>query len=173
MAATLVACGLDSRVRLFVQSSVPAHTELSYLLESTATYGEMRRMVQFKEKSHGQESTRLSLLTWASRGRTAPVSPSFRDEPDTIAAKVRRAVTDSDPVLTYEPDRRPGVANLKAAVAESLVETLRPVQKVYDELTADPAHLLARLRDGADAAAGIAVDTVADARTAMGLLDVS
>lgn len=53
MAATLLACGLDSRATLFVQSSVPAHTELHYLLESTATCGEMTRMIQFKEKSRG------------------------------------------------------------------------------------------------------------------------
>ena len=64
MAATLLACGLDPRRRLFIQSSVPAHTELAYLLECTATFGEMSRMVQFKEKSHGQDSTRLSLLTY-------------------------------------------------------------------------------------------------------------
>ena len=63
-AGTLVACGLDPRAKLFVQSTVPAHTELSYLLESTATYGEMSRMVQFKEKAGGQDSTRLSLLTY-------------------------------------------------------------------------------------------------------------
>jgi len=34
------------------------------------------------------------------------------DDPDTIAAKVRRAVTDPDPVLDYRPDQRPAVANL-------------------------------------------------------------
>jgi tryptophanyl-tRNA synthetase len=64
MAATLLACGLDPRTRLFIQSSIPAHTELAYLIECTATFGEMRRMVQFKEKSHGQDSVRLSLLTY-------------------------------------------------------------------------------------------------------------
>jgi len=64
MAATLLACGLDERATVFVQSSVPAHTELNYLLESTATYGEMTRMIQFKEKSRGRESVRLSLLTY-------------------------------------------------------------------------------------------------------------
>src|SRR5690606_18023343 len=63
-AATLLACGLDPSATLFVQSQVPAHTELGYLVECTATYGEMHRMVQFKDKSQGQESARLSLLTY-------------------------------------------------------------------------------------------------------------
>src|SRR6478736_2265625 len=64
LATTLLACGLDPSARLFVQSTVPAHTELAHLLECTATYGEMTRMVQFKEKSAGRDSIRLSLLTY-------------------------------------------------------------------------------------------------------------
>ncbi|MEV7009394.1 tryptophan--tRNA ligase [Streptosporangium sp. NPDC051022] len=62
-ATLLLACGLD-RSLLYVQSRVPAHTELAYLLESTAYFGEMRRMIQFKEKSANQEEVRLSLLTY-------------------------------------------------------------------------------------------------------------
>ncbi|MFJ2029125.1 tryptophan--tRNA ligase [Streptosporangium sp. NPDC087985] len=62
-ATLLLACGLD-RSLVYVQSQVPAHTELAYLLESTAYFGEMRRMIQFKEKSAGQEEVRLSLLTY-------------------------------------------------------------------------------------------------------------
>ncbi|MBB2911981.1 tryptophanyl-tRNA synthetase [Streptosporangium becharense] len=62
-AALLLACGLD-RSLLYVQSQVPAHTELAYLLESTAHFGEMRRMIQFREKSARQEEVRLSLLTY-------------------------------------------------------------------------------------------------------------
>lgn len=63
MATTLLACGLGEETTLFVQSALPAHSELAYLLESTATYGEMHRMIQFKEKGGGG-STRLSLLTY-------------------------------------------------------------------------------------------------------------
>jgi tryptophanyl-tRNA synthetase len=263
MAATLLACGLDARAKLFVQSSVPAHTELNYLLESTATYGEMTRMIQFKEKSRGRESVRLALLTYPAlmaadilayqtdvvpvgddqrqhleltttlarrfntqygevftvpravtpaeaarvkdlRDPTAKMGKSgadgsgviyLLDEPDVIAAKVRRAVTDSDPTLTYDPLGRPGIANLavllaaltgteperaleglpgasalKAAVAEVLVEALTPVQAAYRELTADPATLLSLLRNGAAAVADDAAATVASARTAMGML---
>jgi tryptophanyl-tRNA synthetase len=65
LAGLAVAAGLDpARCVLFLQSNVPAHTELSYLLESTAHYGEMRRMIQFKEKSAGRSTVRLSLLTY-------------------------------------------------------------------------------------------------------------
>lgn len=65
MFGLLLASGLDpARVTVFVQSDVPAHTELTYLLECTASFGEMRRMIQFKEKSAGNESVRLSLLTY-------------------------------------------------------------------------------------------------------------
>ncbi|MEA2973517.1 MAG: tryptophanyl-tRNA synthetase [Actinomycetota bacterium] len=61
----LVAVGLDPDVAtLFVQSHVPAHAELSWLMEATVTYGELHRMIQFKEKSDGQESVRAALLTY-------------------------------------------------------------------------------------------------------------
>jgi tryptophanyl-tRNA synthetase len=61
----LLASGLDpDRAVLFVQGDVPAHTELAYLLECTTSFGEMRRMIQFKEKSAGQQAVRLSLLTY-------------------------------------------------------------------------------------------------------------
>jgi tryptophanyl-tRNA synthetase len=63
MAALLVAVGLD-RSTLFVQSRVPAHTELAYLLECVATTGELNRMIQFKEKGRGVDSTRVSLFTY-------------------------------------------------------------------------------------------------------------
>ncbi|MDP7066058.1 MAG: tryptophan--tRNA ligase [Acidimicrobiales bacterium] len=53
--ATLVAVGLDPEVcTLFVQSHVPYHTELSWLLECTVSFGELRRMTQFKDKSTKQ-----------------------------------------------------------------------------------------------------------------------
>jgi tryptophanyl-tRNA synthetase len=266
LATTLLACGLDpTTATLFLQSSVPAHTELTYLLESTATYGEMSRMVQFKEKSRGRESTRLSLLTYpalmaadvlAYRSDVVPVGDDQRqhlelattlarrfnarygevftvprgvlpsdaarikdlrdpgtkmgkstadgsgvvflfDPPDTVAAKVRRAVTDADPVLGLDAGRRPGVTNLavllgaltgvppasalsglhgsgalKAAVTEAIVETVTPIQSAYAELTADPAYLLGLLRTGRDVAAGRAVATVNAARSAMGLVDL-
>jgi tryptophanyl-tRNA synthetase len=65
LAGILLAIGLDPDVStLFVQSHVPQHTELTWLLECTATFGELRRMIQFKEKSEGRESVRAGLLTY-------------------------------------------------------------------------------------------------------------
>ena len=58
-ASWLFAAGLDPEVcTVFIQSHVHEHTELSWLLECTATVGELRRMTQFKEKSAGNESVR-------------------------------------------------------------------------------------------------------------------
>jgi tryptophanyl-tRNA synthetase len=61
----LVAVGLDPDVcTLFVQSHVAEHAQLSWLMESTVTYGELGRMIQFKEKSDGRESVRVALFTY-------------------------------------------------------------------------------------------------------------
>ncbi|OAH14649.1 tryptophan--tRNA ligase [Streptomyces jeddahensis] len=65
----LLAAGLDpGRCTVFVQSHVDEHARLSYLLECVATDGEMRRMIQYKEKVARERargsSVRLSLLTY-------------------------------------------------------------------------------------------------------------
>ncbi len=67
MATLLLAAGLDPETcTLFVQSHVPAHSQLAWLLECTAGMGELRRMTQFKDKSarHGEESARVGLFTY-------------------------------------------------------------------------------------------------------------
>ena len=70
MATLLLAVGLEDST-LFVQSRVPAHCELAYLLECTAYTGELNRMIQFKEKGGRAgsrkgsiDSTRVSLYTY-------------------------------------------------------------------------------------------------------------
>jgi tryptophanyl-tRNA synthetase len=63
LATLLLATGLDAST-LFVQSRVPAHAQLAYLLECTAYTGELNRMIQFKEKGRGVASTRVSLYTY-------------------------------------------------------------------------------------------------------------
>lgn len=64
-ATLLLAAGLDpERCTLFVQSHVAAHTELTWILNSVATFGELRRMTQFKEKSQGQESVSAGLFDY-------------------------------------------------------------------------------------------------------------
>jgi tryptophanyl-tRNA synthetase len=100
------------------------------------------------------------------------------DEPDLIRRKVRRAVTDGSGEVAYEPDTRPGVANLleilagcrgghpaelaggftsygalKDAVADAVIETLRPVRERTVELLADPGELARVRREGAARAA--------------------
>ncbi|KUN77347.1 tryptophan--tRNA ligase [Streptomyces bungoensis] len=68
-ATLLLASGLDPELcTVFLQSHVDEHTRLSYLLECVATDGEMRRMIQYKEKAVRERerggSVRLSLLTY-------------------------------------------------------------------------------------------------------------
>jgi tryptophanyl-tRNA synthetase len=65
-AAEIIACGVDpQRSVLFVQSHVPAHTELAWILTCLSRMGELRRMVAFKEKSKGEtESVGAGLFTY-------------------------------------------------------------------------------------------------------------
>ena len=64
-AMLLLAAGLDpERCVLFVQSHVGAHAELTWVLNCVATYGELRRMTQFKDKGQGQESVSVGLLDY-------------------------------------------------------------------------------------------------------------
>jgi tryptophanyl-tRNA synthetase len=117
------------------------------------------------------------------------------DPPDVISRKVRRAVTDSEPGITYEPKRRPGVSNLldifagatgiapaaaaerftnngelKSATADALVELLGPIQARLLELAADPAEVERLLSRGAEKARSIAAPVLARARAAIGLI---
>lgn len=113
---------------------------------------------------------------------------------DETAALVRRARTDSEPVIGYEPDRRPEVANLlniaagflgehpadlaaglgdgggralKSLVAEAVNEGLREHRARRATYLADPAQLLATLRAGNVRAAAVAEETLAQVREAM------
>ena len=64
-AISLLAAGLDpNRCTLFVQGHVPEHNQMAWLLECVATFGELSRMTQFKDKSHAQESVRAGLFTY-------------------------------------------------------------------------------------------------------------
>jgi tryptophanyl-tRNA synthetase len=117
------------------------------------------------------------------------------DPPEVIERKFRRAVTDSGSDVEYDPVNRPGVANLleilaactgrspqelateytqygplKADTGAAVVEVLRPVQKRYAELAADPGEVTRRLAQGADKARAVASKTLARARDALGLL---
>ena len=117
------------------------------------------------------------------------------DTPEQITQKIRRAVTDTDGEVRYDPEHKPGLANLlelmaavtgrsvadlagsyrqygplKADLTEALVEALRPVRERYETFSADPAAISALLDQGAEKATSIASKTLARAKDAMGLL---
>jgi tryptophanyl-tRNA synthetase len=65
LARLFIACGLDPKIStIFIQSHVPAHSQLSWLLECMTYVGELRRMTQFKDKSKAQEVVTTGLMTY-------------------------------------------------------------------------------------------------------------
>ncbi|MHB1487480.1 MAG: tryptophan--tRNA ligase, partial [Acidimicrobiales bacterium] len=117
------------------------------------------------------------------------------DAPEAIERKVRRAVTDNEATVAYDPKAKPGVSNLlellgatsgsdpaelaghyenygslKADVVEAVVEMLRPVRQRYAELMDDPAYLDETVQAGADRARHEASQVLDRARSAVGLL---
>ena len=264
LAQLLIACGLDPAVcTLFVQSHVRAHTELAWLMECTVSFGELRRMTQFKDKSDKAEFVSAALFTYPALmaadillydtdrvpvgddqrqhleltrdvairfnsryGDTFVVpeaaipkagarvmdlqQPSNKmskslDSPQgtigvldplkDIEKKIKRAVTDTDGEVRYDPATKPGVSNLlsilaactgrtpeqaaegysqygplKADTAAAVVDTLTPIQRRFEELRADPAETARLLAVGADKAASVADEVLGRARNAIGLL---
>jgi tryptophanyl-tRNA synthetase len=263
-AVGLLAVGLDPEVcTIFVQSHVAEHAQLCWLLECTVTFGELRRMTQFKDKYQRHEVVRGGLFTYpvlmaadcflydtelvpvgddqrqhlelarelAERfnnrfgetfvgpgalvpkvgGRVMDLQDPLRkmskseespqgtilvfDEPEAIERKVRRAVTDTDGEVRYDPATKPGVSNLleilaslldedprevatryraygplKEDLAAALIEALAPIRRRRDELLADPATVRSLLEVGAARAREMASKKYAQAAAAMGLL---
>lgn len=66
MVRDLLACGLDpDRSIIFLQSQIPEHTELAWILAATsATYGELQRMTQFKAKAEQQAFVTAGLFSY-------------------------------------------------------------------------------------------------------------
>jgi len=65
LAAMLFATGLDpEHSTVFIQSHVSAHAEANWLLGAVATFGELNRMTQFKDKSAGKESVSAALFAY-------------------------------------------------------------------------------------------------------------
>jgi tryptophanyl-tRNA synthetase len=117
------------------------------------------------------------------------------DSPDVIRKKIMRATTDSQTTVVFDPNR-PGIYNLltiyqvftgkdkkeietqfegkgygdfKKALAEVVVEGLRPLQERYKELTADPGIIDSILNEGAAKARPLAQKTLAKVYKAVGL----
>jgi tryptophanyl-tRNA synthetase len=264
LAQLLLAVGIDpERSTLFVQSHVPEHTELSWILECTAAFGELRRMTQFKDKSDDADFVSAGLFTYpalmaadillydtdevpvgddqrqhvelardlairfnhrygdtfvvpkatfpATGARVMDLQHPNRkmsksedspqgtilvlDDLAAVAKKIKRAVTDNDDEVRFDPEGKPGVSNLlsilgactgdepvalaerytrygdlKTATAEAVVETLRPVQARFAELAADPTGTAAILAQGAEKARSVAAPVLERARANLGLL---
>jgi tryptophanyl-tRNA synthetase len=119
------------------------------------------------------------------------------DPPEAVTKKIKSAVTDSGTDVRYDPAGKAGISNLleiqsavtgrgiaeieaefsgsgygslKGAVADAVVEALRPLQERYQKLEADPAEVDRLLAMGAEKARAIAEPVLERARTATGLL---
>lgn len=117
------------------------------------------------------------------------------DKPEIIRKKMRRAVTDCDNTVVFDPENKPGIANLmsimsaltgktmdeitaeydgqgygkfKDVVADSVIAALEPIQKRYDEISADKAYLQEVLTSGAERAEAIAYRTMLKIRKKIG-----
>lgn len=65
LAALYLASGINpEKSTLFIQSEVPAHTQLGWIMQSISYIGELERMTQFKDKSVGKEGVSSALLTY-------------------------------------------------------------------------------------------------------------
>lgn len=266
--AQLLAAGLDpDKCVLFIQSHVPGHPELSWVLSCFTMFGELSRMTQFKDKSQRhadnvnaglftypvlmaadiliydadivpvgedqrqhvelardiairfnnrfpgsfvvpeafipKEGAKIMSLQDPSRKMSKSDSNEnayilVMDSPDDILRKFKRAVTDSDGCVRAGADK-PGVTNLmsiygvltgksfadierefdgrgygefKQAVAQTVVDALRPIQQEYARLLADRGYLDGVLAEGAVRAGAIARRTLAKVYKKIGFLQL-
>ena len=150
-AALFLAAGLDpARSTVFVQSHVPTHVELAYLLECTAYVGELGRMIQFKEKG-GRPKTRASLFTYPCLmaadillydSESVPVGGDQDQHVELardLALRFNRAYGDTFVV--------PGLA--KAALAARVADLADPTAKM-SKSAPDAAMGVIRMLDGPD-----------------------
>ena len=122
---------------------------------------------------------------------------SVLDDPKQIEKKFKRAVTDSDSVIAYDPENKPGVSNLlailaaatnesidklvkdfdglqyghlKLRVAEAVIELLRPFKAKFDDLYNNPDYLLSIAKEGKEKAEAIAKIRLQKLKDALGLV---
>jgi tryptophanyl-tRNA synthetase len=195
--------GVDpERSAIFVQSQVPEHTQLSWVLQCLTGFGEARRMTQFKDKSAkgGEGSSSVGLFTYPVlqaadillyRPQYVPVGEDQRqhleltrdlagrfnrlygktfrlpepyileatariadlqdptskmsksssspagivdllDEPRVSAKKIRSAVTDSGSEVRFDPEHKPGIANLLTIYAALTGRPVPALEQAYD-----------------------------------------
>jgi len=263
LARIYLAAGIDpDKSTIFIQSDVPEHAELTWVLSCISRMGELERMTQFKDKGKGNtERAGVGLFTYpvlmasdillyqtdlvpvgqdqkqhleltrdlAERfnrdfGETFKVPEPYipkagasikslqdpekkmsksdenlngsiflLDDPDTIAKKFKRAVTDSGTTIEFD-ESRPAISNLlsiyhlltgktmdecvehfagkgyghfKTELAEATIEFLRPFQERVKQF--DDASLEAILITGAEKARSIASVTLADVYAKTGI----
>ncbi|MFM7306682.1 MAG: tryptophan--tRNA ligase [Actinomycetota bacterium] len=266
LAAMLFAVGLDPDVAtVFVQSHLPQHSQMAWIMECTVSYGELSRMTQFKDKAAKREADFVSagLFTYPALqaadillydANEVPVGDDQRqhieitrdiairfnhrfgdtfvlpkavtpkagarvmdlqnpenkmsksasgdagivymlDEPAAIERKFKRAVTDSDSVVAYDREKKPGVANLleilatatdsspsavatkysqygalKSDAGAAVIAMLAPIRARYQELMNDRGELARLIRRGDERAEAVAAATLARAHAAIGIL---
>ncbi|MCD9142815.1 tryptophan--tRNA ligase [Streptomyces albireticuli] len=266
--AQLLAAGLDpDRCTLFVQSHVPEHAQLGWVMNCLTGFGEASRMTQFKDKSakHGANQTTVGLFTYPIlqvadillyQANAVPVGEDQRqhieltrdlaerfntrfgdtftvpaphivretakiydlqdpsakmsksastakglinllDEPKVSAKKIKSAVTDTDTVIRFDAEEKPGVSNLltiyatltgttiadleqkyegkgygalKTDLAEVMVDWVTPFRARTQEYLDDPETLDAVLAKGAEKARAVAAETLAQAYEKVGFL---
>lgn len=122
---------------------------------------------------------------------------SCLDAPEVIMKKFKRAVTDSDATIVYDPENKAGISNLlgilavvegktieqtvaecsgmrygdlKVRVGESVIETLRPFREEYERLINSKDYLIACAKEGAQKAAEIAEKTLKRFKSAIGYI---
>ncbi len=263
--ALLLALELDPEKNIiFVQSHVPAHAQLGWILNCYTQFGEASRMTQFKDKSQkhadnvnvglfdypvlmaadillyqtdyvpigadqkqhmelarniadrfngiygdvfktpepfiGKSGARVMSLQEPEKkmSKSDTNTKSFilvTDTADVIVKKIKSAVTDSEAAVYYSPEK-PGVSNLmdiysactgksreaiedefrgkgygdfKAAVAEAVVEELRPIQERLAKLQGEKDYLQETAAKGAEKAARIANRTLGKVMKKIGL----
>ena len=121
---------------------------------------------------------------------------SLLDSPDDIRRKLKRAVTDSDTNIAFDPENKPGVSNLitiysalsgdsvektvehfngkgygdlKKEVTEVVIESLKPIQDRYNELIKDKQYINGVLKNNAERAGSIAQRTLKKVYKKVGL----
>lgn len=121
----------------------------------------------------------------------------LEDEPDVIIKKFKKAVTDSENKVRFDPENKPGVSNLmqiyssitglkmeeiekefensgygdfKTKVAETVVDKLEPIQKKYKELLENKEYLEKIYTEGANRARKLASKTLDEVKERIGIL---
>ena len=121
----------------------------------------------------------------------------LEDEPDVILKKFKKAVTDSENEVRFNPETKPGVSNLmqiyssitsktmqeiekefeghgygdfKTKVAEAVIEKLEPIQKKYKEILDNPKYLEEIYTKGAESARKLASETLNMVKQKIGII---